>query len=142
MSDIPTPKEVISGLTKIDTKTVVLSPSEIPQKILEGSPTAGEQLLWESEDGSCISGVWSSTVGKWEIEWPWEETMYLLEGQLELTDHLGHSHMLNPGDFYHCSKGSKHMWNVIQPVKKLMFIIHDSSIADTVSEMIEKKATS
>ena len=29
MSDTQIPEEVISGLTKIDTKTVVLSPSEI-----------------------------------------------------------------------------------------------------------------
>ena len=67
--------------------------------------------------------------------------MYLLEGQLELTDHLGHSHVLNPGDFYHARKGTKHMWNVKQPIKKLMIIIHDSPIADTVEE-IKKKATS
>ena len=132
MSETQTIEEVISGLTKIDTKTVVLPPEEIPQKILEGSPTAGMQTLWESEDGSCVAAVWSNTVGKWEVVWPWDETCYILEGQVELTDHLGHSHMLNPGDFYHARKGSKHMWNTIQPIKKLMFIIHDSRIADQV----------
>ena len=132
MSETQTIEEVISGLTKIDTKTVVLPPEEIPQKILEGRPTFAHTLLWESEDGSCLSGIWTSTVGKWEVVWPWDETCYILEGQVEMTDHLGKSVILNPGDFYHARKGSKHMWNKIQPIKKLMFIIHDSRIADQV----------
>jgi uncharacterized protein len=130
MSDLQFPKEVITGLTNINTNTIELPPAEIPQKIIEGSPTAGMQPLWESEDGTQLAAVWSNTVGRWEIEWPWEEVMYLIEGQLELTDHLGNSHMMNPGDFYHARKGTKHMWNTIKPIKKLMIIMHDAPIAD------------
>ena len=134
MSDTQIPEEVISGLTKIDTNTVEIPPAEIPQKILEGSPTAGLKPLWESEDGTQLAAVWSNTVGRWKIVWPWEEIMYLIEGQLELTDPLGNSHMLNAGDFYHARKGSKHIWNTIKPIKKLMIIMHDSPIADQAME--------
>ena len=141
MSDTQTENEVISGLKVINAKTVELSPGEIPQKVLEGRPTTGETLLWSSDDGSRLSGIWSSTIGKWEVVWPWDETCYILEGQLEMTDHLGKSVILNPGDMFHCIKGAKHIFNVLQPVRKLMFLFHDSSIPDTCADLIEKRGS-
>ena len=101
---------------------MVLDPCPIPEEIQEGSPTAAIKVLWQSEDKSCLTAVWSCTVGKWEIDWQWDETMYLIEGQLELIDHLGHSQTFNPGDFYHVSKGAKTVWNVKQPLKKIFYI--------------------
>ena len=74
MSDTQTENEVISGLKVINAKTYELTPSEIPQKVLEGRPTFSETILWISEDESRLSGIWSSTVGKWECVWPWHET--------------------------------------------------------------------
>ena len=44
----------------------------------------------------------------------------------EMIDHLGKSVILNPGDMFHCIKGAKHIFNVLQPVRKLMFLFHDS----------------
>ncbi len=141
MSDTQTLEEVISGLKVINAKTYELTPGEIPQKVLEGRPTFAETLLWVSEDGSCLTGIWSSTVGRWEVVWPWNETCYIIEGQVEMTDHSGKSVILNPGDMFLCIKGAKHMFNVIQPVKKLMSLVHDSSIADTVADLIEKRGS-
>ena len=141
MSDTQTENEVISGLKVINAKTYELTPSEIPQKVLEGRPTFSETILWISEDESRLSGIWSSTVGKWECVWPWHETCHLLEGQLEMIDHLGKSVILIPGDMFHCIKGAKHIFNVLQPVRKLMFLFHDSSIPDTCADLIEKRGS-
>ena len=50
--------------------------------------------------------------------------MYIIEGELELTDHLGHARTFGPGDFFHVSRGAKTMWNVKQPLLKIFYIHH------------------
>ena len=113
----------VEGLIKsIDPKSVVLEPLPIREEVLEGSPTAAIKVLWESEDKSCVTAVWSCTVGRWEIDWEWDEMMYIIEGELELTDHLGHSRTFGAGDFFHVSRGAKTMWNVKQPLLKIFYI--------------------
>ena len=112
--------------------------------VLEGSPKSSMKILWKSEDGSCATGVWSCTEGSWLVEWPWDEMCFLLEGELEVTevdrnsDHLGQTIRINPGDHFHFEKGSKTVWNVIKPVKKIMYIRHNSPIMDQVWEENEE----
>ena len=94
------------GLIKsINPKSIVLDPLPIREEILEGSPTAAMKVLWQSEDKSCTTAVWSCTVGRWEIDWEWDEMMYIIEGELELTDHLGHSQTFGAGDFFMLAGG-------------------------------------
>ena len=133
------PKDVLSGVKLINSNTVVLDPIEYSDvNVLEGSPKSSMKILWKSEDGSCATGVWSCTEGSWLVEWPWDEMCFLLEGELEVTevdrnsDHLGQTIRINPGDHFHFEKGSKTVWNVIKPVKKIMYIRHNSPIADQV----------
>ena len=135
------PEDVLSGVKLINSNTAVLDPIEYSDvNVLEGSPKSSIKILWESEDGSCVTGVWSCTEGSWLVEWPWDEMCFLLEGELEVTevdrnsDHSGQTIRVNPGDHFHFEKGSKTVWNVIKPVKKIMYIRHNSPIADQVWE--------
>jgi uncharacterized cupin superfamily protein len=90
----------VEGLIKsINPKSVVLDPLPIREEVLEGSPTAAIKVLWESEDKSCVTAVWSCTIGRWEIDWEWDEMMYIIEGESELADQFGHSQAFAAGDF-------------------------------------------
>jgi len=130
------PKDVLSGVKLINSNTVVLDPIGPNANLLSGSAEQEIKILWTSEDGSCSTGVWTCTVGSWLVEWPWDEMCFLLEGELEVTEvdrnsyHLGQTIRINPGDQFHFEKGSKTVWNVIKPVKKIMYIRHNSPIDD------------
>ena len=118
------------GLIKsIDPKSAVLDPWPISEDdVLEGSPTASGNILWQSDNQCLLNGVWSCTSGSFQFDFTWDETIYFIEGQVEIIDQLGHSQIYNAGDYIHISKGTKTVWNVKQTLLKVFYIRSDAPV--------------
>lgn len=90
-----------------------------PSWILEGSPEARGTVLVQSADKLVSSGLWSCTAGSFRWEFGWDEFVYVLEGEVTITEEDGKSYTLQPGDTAHFPLGLKTRWNVPKFVKKV-----------------------
>ena len=90
-----------------------------PDWILEGSPQARGTVLVQSADKLISSGLWSCSAGKFNWEFAWDEFVYVLEGEVAITEEGGHRYRLQPGDVAHFPIGLKTEWHVPQFVKKV-----------------------
>jgi uncharacterized cupin superfamily protein len=51
--------------------------------------------------------------------WPVDEFMYLIEGEVEITDASGRSHVYGPGDAFVMPKGFEGTWRQLSAIKKI-----------------------
>jgi len=118
-----------SLIKSIDPKSAVLDPWPIPEgDVLEGSPSASGNILWQSDNQCLLNGVWSCTSGSFQFDFTWDETIYFIEGQVEIIDQLEHSQIYNAGDYIHISKGTKTVWNVKKTLLKVFYIRSDAPV--------------
>ena len=52
-------------------------------------------------------------------DWPVDEFMYILEGQVEITDANGHSKTYGPGDAFVMPKGFHGKWRQLSKIRKI-----------------------
>jgi len=90
------------------------------EEILEGKPDCRGLFIAESEDEGCSAGFWSCDVGRYQFYFGYDEFVYLIEGELTVTDvgGAGASYTLKPGDTAHFPQGSTSIWHVKQKMKK------------------------
>ncbi|MGI9607009.1 MAG: cupin domain-containing protein [Acidimicrobiales bacterium] len=90
----------------------------------EGGP---EMLVGPLIEGAIDSGVWTCGVGSWdEKDYEVNEVMVMVDGRLRITD--GGSpdapvHDLRAGDMFFLPKGWAGRWEVVEPMKKIYFIV-------------------
>lgn len=103
-------------------KTMV--PDESPTEILSGDPKLHYNELINAK--RVEAGVWSSSVGKWEIN-PWgvEEIFVVQEGRVRLTDSDGNVTELGPGDAFYCDQEWSGTWETLEELKKFYVILHN-----------------
>ena len=78
-------------------------------------------------EGSVESGVWTSNVGSWsEDDYGVDEVMVMVDGRLRITNSDGSMKELTAGDMFYLPKGWSGRWDVIEPMKKIYFIIGES----------------
>ena len=95
------------------------------EQIKEGNPVSRGMIAMQSEDKKMSTGFWECSKGTFEWIYTWDESVYILEGEVEVSEEGGKSYSLKPGDITHFPKGIKTLWCVIQPVKK-MFVVRTS----------------
>ena len=83
-------------------------------------PTYGSRSDFLSPDGRFHVGY--SQYDKMTLQlkdWPIDEFMHILEGQVEITDESGASKVYGPGDMFVMPKGFNGTWRQLSPIKKL-----------------------
>ena len=68
--------------------------------------------------GSFFAGIWTSTKGKWPVDYREEEFVYLIRGKVRLTSADGTSRSYKAGDAFMIPSGFKGFWETLEPVRK------------------------
>jgi uncharacterized protein len=106
------------GASKAD-----LMPSPIrPSWVLEGNPMARNQLLSVSADGNARSYIWDCTAGRFNWFYEVDETIYVIEGGVVLTDGTGTARRLCAGDTIFFPAGVHAEWYVENYIRKFALI--------------------
>ena len=99
-----------------------LSPAPInPAWIREGNPVARAAELSRSADGTAFTVVWECTAGKFDWTYHLDETIYITEGSVILSDAGNPPRRLGPGDVVFFPKGSQVSWEVTGRVRKVAY---------------------
>jgi len=78
-------------------------------------------LIENNEEGTCI-GMWECSPGTYEWDYDSEEYVYLLKGEVIITEIGGPSYTLKKGDNAHFPKGIKTIWHIKKSLRKIFFI--------------------
>ena len=97
-----------------------------PERVLGGSPKECVENLFTNSKENFFCGVWSSTEGKWELNYTEDEFCYLISGRVVLTDAEGHQEILSAGDAFVIPAGYKGSWETIGHAKKFYAIYEES----------------
>jgi uncharacterized cupin superfamily protein len=101
---------------------VALSPCPIHAGwILEGDPVARNKVLSSSADGTSSTLIWDCTAGRFNWFYDADETLFVLEGGVQLRDVAGNVRDLHAGDSVFVPAGSRAEWTVDTYIRKIAF---------------------
>ena len=89
--------------------------------VIEGNPQARSCRLSTSPDTTASTMVWTCTPGKFRWHYNVDETLYILEGEVFVTDHNDEVHRLGPGDVVFFPAGCDSVWHVTKDIRKIAF---------------------
>jgi uncharacterized protein len=89
--------------------------------VIEGNPVARSCRLSTSPDTTSSTMVWTCTPGKFHWYYNVDETLYILEGEVFVTDHNDEVRRLGPGDLAFFPAGSRSVWHVTKDIRKIAF---------------------
>jgi uncharacterized cupin superfamily protein len=99
-----------------------LSSAPIPDDwILEGNPVARNKCVASSTDGTASTYIWECTAGRFNWFYGVDETVYLLQGSITVTDGV-ESHTLSAGDTFFFASGTQYEWTIDTYVRKVAFM--------------------
>lgn len=87
------------------------------EEILEGTPDARCLFTAESGDEGASAGFWSCEPGRYEFYFGYDEFVYLVEGELTVTQG-SKSFAMKPGDTAHFPQGCTTIWHVTKKMTK------------------------
>jgi uncharacterized cupin superfamily protein len=96
----------------------------VAEKVLEGNPMQSDNMVYSSEDGKVMSGVWSCEPGKFAPgEYEVEEVCFVLDGKLGIINNEdGSEQIFKKGDSFVVPKGADTTWIVYKKLKKFYMI--------------------
>ena len=98
---------------------LILDAGELdPETVLDGSPEVSEALLWSSEDGRILRGVWQITAGTvTDVEA--DEVFVVISGSATVEIDGGPTLELAPGVMGVLAEGARTTWTVHEPLRKV-----------------------
>lgn len=87
-------------------------------RLLSGTPSTVVTNRYADASGRFFAGDWSSTVGKWRVEYAEHEFCHLLEGRVVLTSVDGRAWHFGPGDAWVIPAGFCGTWETLEPARK------------------------
>lgn len=93
-----------------------------PATIVAGSPEAFNRVVWESEDGRVIRGVWQMTPGT-ATDTEANEMFVVVSGRATITPDGGEPFDVGPGDLGVLEEGARTTWVVHETLRKAYQII-------------------
>jgi hypothetical protein len=104
---------------------VELNPDPIRSDwVLEGTPQVRSKRVAESADGTSSTMVWSCTPGRFEWHYLVDEMLYILEGEVFVTDENGAVRRLGAGDMAFFPAGAISVWQVTRDLRKVAVCSH------------------
>jgi uncharacterized cupin superfamily protein len=101
---------------------VALKPAPIePAWILDGSPVARAGEIARSTDGTAVSVVWDCTAGTFAWHFGADETVHIVEGEVEVSADGFGPRILRAGDAALFRAGTTARWHVPAYVKKIAY---------------------
>lgn len=105
--------------------SVALQPAPItPAWVVDGHPVARAAELSRSTDGTAVSLVWDCTAGTFDWHFGIDETVHILEGEVEVSAEGAAPRVLRAGDVALFRSGTTARWHVPRYVRKLAFCRH------------------
>ncbi|MFD8147446.1 cupin domain-containing protein [Streptomyces sp. NPDC059708] len=92
-----------------------------PAQILSGTPVVTGRVLWESEDGSQIRGIWQITPGV-VTDTEADELFVVVAGRATVEVEGGATLELGPGSACVLREGDKTTWTVHETLRKAYHI--------------------
>lgn len=104
----------------IDFREAGTAESSVPaeDRLIAGTPVTSVINRYSDESGQFFAGDWSSSAGKWRVEYAEHEFCHLLEGRVVLTSDDGRSWHFGPGDAWVIPAGFKGSWETLEPARK------------------------
>lgn len=90
-----------------------------PSWIIDGRPEAEIVPIAAGADGLSSVVLWRCSEGTFRWRFDWEETVHILDGEVEVTLPSGASHRLVPGSIAVFPARTTAVWRVVRPVRKL-----------------------
>lgn len=106
---------VLAPDTRSDWRAAPIEPSWIRA----GTPEAAYIPLAGGADGWSTVTLWSCTEGSFSWQFVWEETVHILEGEVDVVLPSGETHKLVEGSVAFFPAQSTAVWTVVRPVRKL-----------------------
>lgn len=122
------PPNLLSGvevppLVSAPNESLDMQPAPIePDWIVEGDPQARAALHSQSADEAARTAVWDCTAGTFRWFFHWDETVMILDGEVEVTAQDGSVRLLKAGDIAFFSGGTWATWKVETYVRKIAFL--------------------
>ena len=112
-----------SGCFAVHVADVDLEPDPLdPESILDGAPEAFNRVVWESDDGRVIRGVWQMTPGT-ASDTEANEMFVVISGRATITPEGGEPFDVGPGDLGVLEEGARTTWVVHETLRKAYQIL-------------------
>ena len=93
-----------------------------PDSIVEGSPEAFNRVVWDSDDGRVVRGVWQMTPGT-VTDTEANEMFVVISGRATITPEGGEPFDVGPGDMGILEEGARTTWVVHETLRKAYQIL-------------------
>ena len=102
---------------------MTLEPAPIePSWILSGNPIARLARHSEANDEAASTAIWDCTAGEFRWYFGWDETVYILEGEVTVTSASGNVQILKAGDIAYFKGGTWATWKIDKYLRKIAFL--------------------
>jgi hypothetical protein len=101
---------------------LMLEPEDLdPAQVVSGDPRTAAAVLWQSEDGRIVRGVWECTPGGvTDVEH--DELFVILQGRATVEVEGGSTLELEPGIVGALERGARTRWSVRETIRKVFQI--------------------
>jgi uncharacterized cupin superfamily protein len=102
-----------------------------PEMLRSGDPKERGRSFYADQTGQLDAGVWECQPNKHVLEAaPYDEFVYLLEGQIDVIDDEGNVETYKAGYSFMMPRGCKCTWDVKEPVRKLYVVLTAEAYRD------------
>lgn len=114
---LPIPALIAATMDNLD-----MEPAPIePDWIVDGDPQARSAMHSRAHDDQAITAVWDCTAGTFRWYFGWDETVFILEGEVHVTAEDGSERTLKAGDLGYFAGKTWATWRVDSYVRKIAF---------------------
>ncbi|MFC7217004.1 cupin domain-containing protein [Streptomyces polyrhachis] len=108
-----------AGSFALHVPDAVLEPEPLePGQIVSGDPVVSGKVVWESEDGSQVRGIWQMTPGV-VTDTEADELFVVLSGRATVVFEDGKVIEVGPGDMCVLREGDRTEWTVHETLRKV-----------------------
>lgn len=95
-------------------------------RIVSGEPVTSVDNRYSSDDAKFHAGLWTSTVGCWQVQYTEHEYCVLTRGHVRLTSSDGAALEFRAGDAFVIPAGFRGTWETIEDCAK-HYVIYESA---------------
>jgi uncharacterized cupin superfamily protein len=92
-----------------------------PSQIVSGTPEVSGKVLWESEDGKILRGIWQITPGV-VTDTEANEMFVVISGRATIEVEGGDTIEVGPGDACVLEEGAQTVWTIHETLRKAYVI--------------------